>query len=312
MHPDEAERNRGEAGPPSHEQEKELVSVIVPTYNRSRSIGKCLESLLAQSHTNVEIIISDDNSSDHTVDIVTEFMRRDTRIGLVRSPVNTGAGGARNRALSQAHGDYVFYTDDDVEVPADWISTGLRIFSDTGCSGIEGQIEYVSATYQPRYSDRAIYNRTGNHFMLANMAYRRDALVKAGPMNEDLRIMEDRELAFRVMEFGDIVFAKEFFVTHMRDELTFKSFILEARRTAAWVPFNILSKRRDQMVGCVYRPDKLLTLAFPPLIFMRFFTATRFESPLDYVLVLALYPRLWYERILVWKWAIRYRKFIIL
>ena len=66
----------------------------------------------------------------------------------------------------------MFYTDDDVEVPADWISTGLRIFSGTGCAGIEGQIEYVSATYQPRYSDRAIYNRTGNHFMLANMAYR--------------------------------------------------------------------------------------------------------------------------------------------
>ena len=69
---------------------EELVSVIVPTYNRSRSIGKCLESLLAQSHANVEIIISDDNSSDHTVDSVTEFMRRDMRISLVRSPVNTG------------------------------------------------------------------------------------------------------------------------------------------------------------------------------------------------------------------------------
>ena len=96
-------------------------------------------------------------------------------------------------------------------------------------------------------------------------------------MNEDLRIMEDRELAFRVMEFGDIVFAKEFFVTHMRDELTFRSFILEARRTAAWVPFNILSKRRDQMVGCVYRPVKLLTLALPPLIFTKYFHCHRFE-----------------------------------
>ena len=289
----------------------ELTSVIVPTYNRSRSIGKCLESLLAQSHGNIEIIISDDNSSDRTVDIVMDFMRSDARVKLVRSAVNTGPAGARNRAIRQARGDFVFFTDDDVEVPADWVSTGLRIFADTKCAGVEGQIVYVSGTYRPRFSDREVSNHDGGHYMLANMAYRRDALLDVGLMNEDLRIMEDRELAFRVMKSGDIVFAREFSVTHMRDPRTIKSFVLEARHYATWVQFNIITGRRDQMVGCVYRPVKLLTLAFPPLIFTRYFSA-RFESPHDYMLLLALYPRLWYERILVWKWAVRYRKFIIL
>ncbi len=85
----------------------ELASVVVPTYNRSRSIGKCLEALLAQSYTNVEIIISDDNSSDQTIDTVTEFMQFDPRIKLVRSSINTGPAGARNRALHEAHGDFV-------------------------------------------------------------------------------------------------------------------------------------------------------------------------------------------------------------
>ena len=288
----------------------ELACVVVPTYNRSRSIGKCLESLLAQSHSKIEIIVSDDNSSDRTVEIVTEFMRLDPRIKLLRSSVNTGPAGARNRALGEARGDFVFFTDDDVEVPPNWVGTGLRIFSDTKCAGIEGQVVYVSSTYRPRFSDRVVSNYSGNNYMLANMAYRRDALFDAGLLNEDLRIMEDRDLAFRVMKYGEIVFAKEFSVTHMRDERTIKSFLLEARHTATWVQFDIISKRRDQMVWFVYRPVKLLTLVFPPLIFTRYFTV-RFKSPLDFALLLAVYPRLWYERILVWRWAIRYRKFII-
>ncbi len=203
------------------------------------------------------------------------------------------------------------FTDDDVEVPKDWVSTGLRIFNDTKCAGIEGQIIYVSSTYRPRFSDRVVSNYSGDHFMLANMAYRRDVLFEAGLLNEDLRIMEDRDLAFRVLKHGDIVFSKEFSVTHMRDERTIRSFLLEARHTATWVQFNIVNGRRDQMVWLIYRPVKLLTLAFPPLILSRYFTA-RFKSPLDYALLLAVYPRLWYERILVWKWAIRYKKFIIL
>lgn len=288
----------------------ELASVIVPTYNRSRSIGKCLESLLAQSHRNIEIIISDDNSADRTVDIVAEFMQLDPRIKLIRTSVNTGPAGARNRALKETHGDHVFFTDDDVEVPPDWVSTGLRIFHDTKCVGIEGEIVYVASTYRPRYSDRVVSNYCGKNFMLANMGYQRAALFEAGLLNEDLRIMEDRDLAFRVLNYGDIVFSKEFSVTHMRDVRTVKSFFLEARHTATWVQFDIVSKRRDKMVWFIYRPVKLLTLIFPPLILTRYFTA-RFRSPLDYMLLLTLYPRLWYERILVWKMAIRYKKFII-
>ena len=100
---------------------EEFVSIVVPTYNRHRFIGKCLEALTEQSHRNVEIIISDDNSTDETAAIVTEFMRSDPRIKLIRSSINSGPAGARNRAIKKACGDYIFFTDDDVVVPRDWI-----------------------------------------------------------------------------------------------------------------------------------------------------------------------------------------------
>ena len=288
----------------------ELVSVVVPTYNRSRSIVKCLKALTEQSHRHMEIIVSDDSSADETVTAVSEFVRSDPRIKLVRSSINTGPAGARNRAIKEASGGYIFFTDDDVIVPQDWISTGLRIFKETGCAGVEGQILYVSTTYRPRYSDRAVGNTSGNHFMMANMAYTRDALFEAGLLNESFRVMEDRDLALRVLKFGSIVFSRDFSVTHMHERRTVKSFFLEARGSAAWVQFLIINEKRDQMVWLVYRPLKLLALVFPPLIFGGLFTA-RFTRPFDYFLLLLLYPRLWYERILVWRWAIRYKKFII-
>lgn len=288
----------------------ELISIVVPTYNRSQSIRKCLEALLAQSHRNIEIIISDDGSSDGTVAMVAEFMRSDPRIKLVQTSANSGPAGARNRGIKTAHGNFIFFTDDDVTVSPDWISTGLQIFEDTKCVGIEGEIIYVSSSYRPRYSDRVVGNNLGNNFMMANMAYKKDVLFKAGLLNESFRVMEDRDLALRVLRHGNIVFSKELSVTHMREQRTMKSFLLEARGSSAWVQFDIINKQRDQMVWFVYRPLKLLTLFFPPLIFSRFFTA-RFKSPFDYLLLVALYPRLWYERILVWKWAIQYRKFII-
>jgi glycosyltransferase involved in cell wall biosynthesis len=288
----------------------ELVSVVIPVYNGSQSIGKCLEALLVQSYRNIEIIVCDDNSSDETVDVVAKFTCSDLRIRFIHSSINTGPAGARNRGIKEARGSFIFFTDDDVVVPPDWITTGLRIFGDTNCVGIEGQIIYVSSTYRPRFSDRVVGNTSGNHFMMANMAYRKDVLFEVGLLNESFRIMEDRDLALRVREYGNIVFSKDFSVTHMRDQRTMKSFFLEARGSAAWVQFDIVNKQRDQMTWFIYRPFKLLALMFPPLIFSRYFSAS-FKSPFDYLLLLALYPRLWYERILVWKWAFRYKKFVI-
>ncbi len=289
---------------------EEFVSIVVPTYNRNQSIRKCLEALIEQSHRNVEIIISDDNSTDETAAVVTDFMRSDSRIKLIRSPINSGPAGARNRAIDKARGNYIFFTDDDVIVPKDWISTGLRIFENSDCVGVEGQIIYVSPTYRPRYSDRAVGHTSGNHFMTANMAYRRDVLFNAGLFNESLRVLEDLDLALRVLKYGNIVFSKDFSVIHMHGQHTLKSFFLVARGSSSWVQYDIINKQRNYMLGFIYRPLKLLTLFFPPLIFGGLFTA-RFANPYDYLLLLELYPRLWYERILVWKWAIRYRKFII-
>lgn len=288
----------------------ELVSVVVPTYNRSQKLLKCLEALLLQSYTNIEIIVADDNSADETVAVVSELLRRDRRIRLVRNPVNGGASAARNLAIREAHGELIFFTDDDVLVPRDWIEAGLRAFSGNDCVGVEGRIVYVSDTYRPRYSDRVVGNGSSGQYMTANMAYRKDVIIQAGLFDESFRVMHDRDLALRVLKYGRIAFSKEFTVSHMLERLTLKSYFHEAKLHAGWVQFNIVNNQKNQMIGFVYRPTKLLALLFPPIILGNLFSA-RFESPFDYFLLLLLYPRLWYERFQVWRWAVRYKKFVI-
>ncbi len=94
-------------------QEQPLVSVITPAYNASRFIGETIESVLAQTYTNWEMIIVDDCSTDHTVDIVKSYKKEDDRIKLFQLEQNSGSGVARNRAMDEAKGRFLAFLDSD-------------------------------------------------------------------------------------------------------------------------------------------------------------------------------------------------------
>lgn len=87
------------------------VSVIIPAYNTEQYIAKAIESALAQTLTNIEVIVVDDCSTDNTVKIVESF--NDPRLKLVLNPENMGAGGARNRAIGTAQGKWIAVLDSD-------------------------------------------------------------------------------------------------------------------------------------------------------------------------------------------------------
>jgi glycosyltransferase involved in cell wall biosynthesis len=95
-----------------------LVSVLVTAYNREAYIAESLESVLAQTMSDFEVIVSDDHSTDGTVRIVEEFARRDPRVRLSINAQNLGDYGNRRRAASLARGQFLKYHDsDDVMYP---------------------------------------------------------------------------------------------------------------------------------------------------------------------------------------------------
>ncbi len=92
--------------------DEKLVSIIVPVYNTSIYLYKCLHSLLSQSHLNIEIICIDGGSSDNCADIIQKFVQQDSRIKYHRMNCNS-VGQARNKGIELAAGKYIAFVDSD-------------------------------------------------------------------------------------------------------------------------------------------------------------------------------------------------------
>ncbi|MGG1634057.1 glycosyltransferase family 2 protein [Paenibacillus sp. NRS-1760] len=100
----------------------EKISVILPSYNVEKYIGKCLESLLKQSYNNLEIIIVNDGSTDGTLEIAKEFLNIDKRL-IVTNQDNQGVSIARNNAINLSTGEYIIFVDPDDYVHEDFVKS---------------------------------------------------------------------------------------------------------------------------------------------------------------------------------------------
>lgn len=89
-----------------------LVSIIMPSYNTGRFIKETIESVLKQTHSNWELIIVDDCSTDNTDEIVGQYLA-DKRIRYIKNDTNSGAAVSRNRALREAKGKWIAFLDSD-------------------------------------------------------------------------------------------------------------------------------------------------------------------------------------------------------
>ncbi len=90
----------------------DLVSVIVPTHNRAYCICKSLDSVVAQTHANWEILVVDDGSTDETRQLIADTYGHDQRIRYLYQP-NAGVSHARNTGIAQSRGDFVAFLDSD-------------------------------------------------------------------------------------------------------------------------------------------------------------------------------------------------------
>lgn len=97
----------------------EKVSVIIPVYNVEKFLSKCVDSILAQTYSDFEVILVNDGSKDKSLEICREYEKKDNRIVVVDKE-NEGAGFARNAGLDVATGKYIMFIDSD-----DWIEGNM-------------------------------------------------------------------------------------------------------------------------------------------------------------------------------------------
>ena len=94
---------------------KPLISIIIPVYNVEKYLADCLDSLVNQTMSDIEIICVNDGSKDNSLAILEDYAKREKRIVLLNQP-NSGVSVARNNALKQVRGEYYMFVDSD-----DWI-----------------------------------------------------------------------------------------------------------------------------------------------------------------------------------------------
>ncbi|MDX7708507.1 MULTISPECIES: glycosyltransferase family 2 protein [Aeromonas] len=129
----------------------QLVSIIMPSYNSADTIAKSIESVQKQDYAHWELLITDDCSSDRTVEIVRQLASQDPRISIEVNSVNSGAGFSRNQSINRSSGKYIAFLDaDDLWLPnklstqvfymeqtgAVFSYTAYQKFSDAGLGGI--------------------------------------------------------------------------------------------------------------------------------------------------------------------------------
>ena len=97
-----------------------LISICIPTYNGSQYIEKCIESCLAQSYRNIEIIVCDDCSSDSLLNVLNPYLKKDCRITFYQNEKNLGLVGNWNKCMNYASGEYIkwLFQDDWMDVYA--------------------------------------------------------------------------------------------------------------------------------------------------------------------------------------------------
>jgi len=211
--------------------QQNLVSVIIPTYNRSGTITRCIESVLAQTYQPIEIIIVDDGSTDDTSEILAGFIGR---IKLVQQQ-NRGPSSARNLGFSLSCGTVVSFIDSDDTWHPQKIERQMRILSNcderVSCCVCNATIIDTDQSHKESFlvsnvecdlSEGYWPNPCAiiaSRFLLFNqvVAIRRSAFELLGGYDESLWVLEDHELALRLSKHGSWAFISDPLVTKYND-----------------------------------------------------------------------------------------------
>lgn len=124
-----------------------LISIIVPMYNASNTIVRCLDSIniLPLKKEELEVIIVDDCSTDNTLEILNEYASQHSNMVVLHQEVNQRQGAARNRGIDIAKGEYIAFCDSDDTIVADGVMNALKAVSETKADICYFDFEYETS-----------------------------------------------------------------------------------------------------------------------------------------------------------------------
>jgi len=177
------------------------VSVVIPVYNGERYLGEAVESVLAQTYDDFEIIVVDDGSTDGTVSVAEGFGDRVTIVSQERG----GAGAARNRGCALARGRFLAFLDaDDLWLPNKLEVQRLAFERDAGLDVVFGLLEQFRSPGLPPDPalDTSMMDKPFAGYLPSAVMIRTEAFARVGDFVEDMRVGEFIDWYMRAEEQG--------------------------------------------------------------------------------------------------------------
>ncbi|MEO3680214.1 glycosyltransferase [Rheinheimera fenheensis] len=180
-----------------------LISVYMPTYNRVQMAIRAIESVLAQDYPNLELLVVDDASSDDTWQVLTNKYINDERIRFFRQSTGQGACAARNRAISEAKGEFVTGIDDDDEFLPNRLSSLYSAYDDKYSCVCSSYIWDYGTVQKRLFATRQVVGLAEllDLHTLSNQALvKRERMLALGGFDINLAAFQDYDMWVRVVQ----------------------------------------------------------------------------------------------------------------
>lgn len=234
-----------------------MISVVIPLYNKEKSITTTLESVFAQSYTDYEIIVVDDGSTDNGATVVENIITKclmsnvKCQIRLISKP-NGGVCSARNMGIEEARGEYIALLDADDQWDKDYLSEQVRLihdFPNAALSGInytelyKGRLVRQLATGLPEgyrgYVENYFQmpNRVSDLFCSSSVVIRKDVFEEVGLFDERMKYSEDIDMWYRIIANFKVAFFDRNMVSYLYDAEN--RAMNRNRQLRDWLPFYV-------------------------------------------------------------------------
>ncbi len=190
-----------------------LISVVIPIYNTSSYLARCIDSIFEQDLKDVELIFIDDHSTDNSFEVLNQCLkgRVSENLTIIKNPKNLGSGETRNKGISLAKGDYVIFVDSDDYVTSDYFLVlknaiesrpDIVVFDMTEIWSNKMVLKHVDLPDSPLESvELLLLNKM--HNSLCNKMFKRSMFLKHDiRITKGLSMFEDKSICFKLFYYA--------------------------------------------------------------------------------------------------------------
>lgn len=194
-----------------------LISVVIPLYNREATIQRAIDSVLNQTYSNIEVLVVDDGSTDHSVKMLEKY-QNDKRVKIICQDTNRGANAARNKGICEAKGEYIAFQDSDDEWLPNKLEKQIKVMKEQKfyicfCSFKRHypQTTQVVPNCLEHLTCEMIKERlkNGNIIGTPTLVVHRDVIKNIGVFDEEMPRLQDYEFVLRIAKKYNICFVNE-------------------------------------------------------------------------------------------------------